>query len=287
MSAYLETFYPELEISEIIVEEEPEIAEKYRVMAVPTILYREKRLVGKSSIVNVVRFIGKTGIKPIDYLMIEPYPFSSVVLVLGVAGTGRTLLCQQFACEALRKKLGVVYVNCDDFADSVRESISKMGSDVKDCESSGKFVFIDCYSPQAGLESHENYSADSRNLPNLSTEILRALGELNANVLILDSLNSVLLGSEFELTLDFLRTLFARIRHSKAACLIKLNSKAFPLNTVEAVKDMVDGVMQTRVEETFEGIRYYLRILKMKGARHKTSWVPYEIDPERGLLKSS
>jgi len=65
---------------------------------------------------------------------------------------------------------------------------------------------------------------------------------------------------------------------------VKLNSKAFPVHTIEAVKDLVDGVIQTKMEETDEGLHYYLRILKVKDARHKTRWQPYEIDLERGLL---
>lgn len=75
------------------------------------------------------------------------------------------------------------------------------------------------------------------------------------------------------------------LRELWASCLIKFNPMAFHPAIVAAVQDIVDGVIETKTEETLEGINYYLRISKMRGTRHLITWTPYSIDLKLGLLK--
>jgi KaiC/GvpD/RAD55 family RecA-like ATPase len=63
-----------------------------------------------------------------------------------------------------------------------------------------------------------------------------------------------------------------------------MNRKAFHPAIIAAAQEIVDGVIEMKIEEEQSGLVRYLRVLKMKGCRHTTSWVPIEVDDFRGVL---
>jgi len=83
---------------------------------------------------------------------------------------------------------------------------------------------------------------------------------------------------------DFLHTLVAKIRSCKASCVTSLSRKAFHPAIIAAIQDKVDGVIEMKAEDTKDGLARYIRVPKMKGARHVTTWTPYNRDPGLGLI---
>ncbi|MEM2904579.1 MAG: RAD55 family ATPase [Candidatus Bathyarchaeia archaeon] len=230
---------------------------------------------------------GKTGVAVIDALLEGSYPFSSAVVVSGEAGGGKTMLCQGFLGESLERGSTGIYVALDDFPDNVRKALRAAGYDVERFEAEGRLVFIDSYSCQIGLESHERYLCDSQELSILSITITTALteqGREGATTIVLDSFTSLLQKCGVKPSLEFLRVLVAKTRGFKADLWVKLNNRAFHPAIVAAVYDMVDGVIELRREESAEGLRNMLRVSKMRGALHKTAWTPYELHPAKGLV---
>jgi KaiC/GvpD/RAD55 family RecA-like ATPase len=49
---------------------------------------------------------------------------------------------------------------------------------------------------------------------------------------------------------------------------------------IASAQDVVDGVIELKIEEGTEGIARSLRILKMVGTKHVTAWTPYDISDE-------
>ncbi len=230
-----------------------------------------------------------TGVGLIDLLIPEGYPSGSAVLVMGDPATGKTTLIVQLAIEALRKGKDVVYATLDDFPDSIRESMRLMRFDPKIYEAEGrkKLVFIDCYSFLVGVKSKEQYSEDPQRLSDLSIIISKALSESRSpgNVfLALDSLTTLIQRSGVRPSFDFLHTLVARVRGSKASFVGSLSRKAFHPAIIAAIQDKVDGVVEMKAEDTTEGLSRFIRVPKMKGARHATAWTPYDKDPSKGLV---
>jgi len=229
----------------------------------------------------------KTGIGILDAMLEGSYPFPSAVAVSGEAGGGKTMLCQGFLGESLKRGGAGIYVALDDFPEKVRASLSAMGYDVAAFEAKNRLAFIDSYSCQIGLESRERYFCDSQELSILSITITTALtecGREGATSVVLDSFTTLLQKCGVKPSLGFLRVLVAKTRSFKADLWIKLNSRAFHPAIVAAVHDMVDGVIEVRRQETETGLRNALRISKMKGVLHKTTWVPYELHPRKGLV---
>lgn len=230
-----------------------------------------------------------TGIGILDELLPDGYPSSSVVLVMGDPATGKTTLLTQLVVEALRKGKNVVYASLDDFPDSVRESMTIMGINPKDYEQEGRrrLVFIDCYSFLVGVKSKELYSEDPQRLSDLSIVVSKALSEaLDASntLLAMDSLTTLLQRGGVRPSFDFLHTLVAKIRSCKASCVTSLSRKAFHPAIIAAIQDKVDGVLEMKAEDTKDGLARFIRVSKMKGARHVTAWTPYNRDPALGLI---
>ena len=230
-----------------------------------------------------------TGVGIIDTLLPEGYPSSSAVLVMGDPSTGKTTMIVQMVVEALKRGKDVVYATLDDFPDSVRDSMRMMGLDPKSFEAEGRrrLVFIDCYSFLVGVKSQEQYSEDPQRLSDLSIVVSKALLESRnpGNVLLaLDSLTTLIQRSGVRPSFDFLHTLVAKIRSCKASCVASLSRKAFHPAIIAAIQDKVDGVVEMKAEDTKDGLARFIRIPKMKGMRHVTTWTPYDRDPSRGLV---
>ncbi len=230
-----------------------------------------------------------TGINIVDELLPEGYPSSSVVLVMGDPATGKTTLLTQLVVQALRRNKNVVYASLDDFPDSVRESMRMMGIEPQKYEVDGRrrLVFIDCYSFLVGVKSKEQYSEDPQRLSDLSIVVSKALSETrdpSNTLLAMDSLTTLLQRSGVRPSFDFLHTLVAKIRSCKASCVTSLSRKAFHPAIIAAIQDKIDGVIEMKAEDTKEGLARYIRVPKMKGARHVTAWTPYNRDPGLGLI---
>lgn len=230
-----------------------------------------------------------TGVSMIDTLLPDGYPTSSVAIVMGDPATGKTTLMIQLVVEALKKGRSVVYATLDDFPDSVRESMRQMGLNPRDYETEGKrkLVFIDCYSFLVGVKSQEQYSEDPQRLSDLSIVVTKALSEArdSSNVLlVMDSLTTLIQRSGVRPSFDFMHTLIAKVRSNRASSITSLSRKAFHPAIIAALQDKVDGVIEMKVEDAKEGLLRFIRISKMKGVRHTTTWTPYNRDPSIGLI---
>ncbi len=232
----------------------------------------------------------RTGVSIIDDLMIEGYPTLSGVLVLGDPGSGKAIFCQQFIGERLKRGECGVYVILDNLPENIRLSMMRMGFEIKIFERQAKFTFVDCYSPQIGTKSSERYSEDPSNISNLSITIFKVLQEQSRAgpiVFVLDSFSTLIQRSGVRASLEFFRSLLGKLRAFKSTSLFVLNRKAFHPAILAAAQDIADGVIEMKIEETPSGLVNYLRITKMRGTRHSTAWAPYEIHPDRGLLRKN
>lgn len=231
-----------------------------------------------------------TGVGIIDQLLPDGFPSSSVVLIMGDPATGKSTLLLQMVVEGLRQKKNVVYAALDDFPDNVRESMSAMGIDPGKFENESNrsmLAFIDCYSILIGGKSKEKYSEDPQRLSDLSIVISKALSETiipSRTILVIDSLTTLIQRTGVRPAFEFLHTLVAKIRSYKGSCVSSLSRKAFHPAIIAAIQDKVDGVIEMKAEETKDGLERFIRIPKMKGTRHSTTWVPYSTDPGIGLI---
>ena len=100
------------------------------------------------------------------------------------------------------------------------------------------------------------------------------------SLMVIDSFNTLIRKRGLRSAIELLRVLVARTRQAKCLCFVTMNRRAFHPAIVASAQDIVDGVIELKVEEGPEGIERSLRVLKMLGTKHLTSWVPYDVSDQ-------
>ena len=221
-----------------------------------------------------------TGIETIDRLVPSGIPSPLMLLLMGDPGTAKRELCLELVARSLRKDRRVVYLTLEESPEEIRASLSMTEVDVTRPERPRNLVVIDCYSPQIGMVSNEEFSADPNNLSELSIVVSKALpaGKKPQGLFILDSLDTLIRKRGLTSSLELIRTLRAKTKMAKFDSIVTLNRQAFPTAILAAAQEDVDGVFEMKVQEEPTGLTRYLRVPKMRGASHHTAWMAYELD---------
>jgi len=149
----------------------------------------------------------------------------------------------------------------------------------------GNLTFIDCYSKTVGVESEEAFAVDPENLSGISISISEIMSKKTISLIILDSFNTLIRKRGVRSAIELLRVIVARSRQARSLCFVTMNRKAFHPAIVASAQDIVDGVIELKVEESERGITRSLRILKMVGIKHLTTWVPYDVSDDGKLVR--
>lgn len=180
----------------------------------------------------------------------------------------------------------VLYITLDNFPPNIRQNVLPHLSEEN--TDWGNLVFIDCYSKTVGVESEEPQAVDPENLSAISIAISDMMTEKPVSLMVLNSFNTLIRKRGGHSAMEFLRVLVARTCEAKCLALVTMNRKAFHPAIVASAQDIVDGVIELKVEESPEGIQSLLslRVFKMVGAKHSTAWTRYAISDEGELERA-
>ena len=219
-----------------------------------------------------------TGLEVLDRVLPSGMPQVSTVLILNDPGSGDESLIAHFVSKQVQEEKSTIYVTLDNFPANIRQiaqtQITRENADWS------SLMFVDCYSKTVGVESEEPHIEDPENLSAISIAISDIMNKKSISLIVLDSFNTLIRKRGVRSAIEFLRVIVARARQAKCLCLVTMNRKAFHPAMVASAQDVVDGVVELRVEEGPEGIARSLRILKMVGTKHLTTWTPYDISDE-------
>jgi len=225
-----------------------------------------------------------TGIEIIDHIVPSGIPSPAMLLIMGDPGTAKRELCLEFVAKCLRQNRRVVYLTLEQSPEEIRASLSGMGNLGPLVGPFGRperlrdLVMIDCYSPQIGMTSDEELSADPNNLSELSIAVSKALKNRVEGLFLLDSLDTLIRKRGLASSLELIRTLRAKTRIAKFDSIVTLNRQAFPTAILAAVQESADGVFEMKVQEEPSGLTRYFRVPKMRGTSHHSAWRAYELD---------
>jgi KaiC/GvpD/RAD55 family RecA-like ATPase len=229
----------------------------------------------------------KTGLDLVDELLPEGLSAASTILVLSDPGAGHESLLGYFVSDYMENKRAILYITLDNFPLNIRRNIAPYLSDEgSNPEVWSSLIFIDGYSKTVGLESEEPQSVDPENLSAISIAISDMMTERPVSLIVLDSFNTLIRKRGLRSAIEFLRVLVARSRQAKCLALVTMNRKAFHPAFVASAQDIVDGVIEMKVEESPDGsTEQSMRILKMAGAKHSSNWARYKISDSGDLEK--
>jgi KaiC/GvpD/RAD55 family RecA-like ATPase len=218
-----------------------------------------------------------SGIEVIDKLLPDGMPSNSTTLILSDPGAGEENLLAHFVSQHIQSAKSVVYVTLDNFPPNIRQITQSQSREALDWSS---LVFVDCYSKTVGVESDEPYVVDPENLSAISIAISDIMTKKTISLIVIDSFNTLIRKRGLRSAIELLRVLVARARQARCLCFVTMNRKAFHPAIVASAQDIVDGVIELKIDEGAEEITRSLRVLKMLGTKHLTTWVPYEFSDQ-------
>ena len=214
------------------------------------------------------------GIDLIDNLVFDRIENVGAILILGDGGTGKSILCKQFAYEGLRRGENCIYVAIDESREEIIESMERFNWKVDRYLEDGSFKIL-------GVSPSELSNINALNLK--LTESFSRIGNGAARVII-DSLTALCSTVDRPtVIIDFIRLLGRKVKNFGSLCFYTLNRQGFDIRLIELIKDVSDGVIELKLAEERGLLKHYLRIFKMKGVDHSRKWVPYTIDRHHGL----
>jgi len=216
-----------------------------------------------------------TGIELLDKLLPDGLSTTCTIVFLSDPGAGEENLLAHLVAEKLASGKPVLYVTLDNFPPNVRQSVAVHITEEEVDWST--LQFVDCYSKTVGVESEEMYSVDPEDLSALSIAMSEIMEKKPVSLRIVDSFDTLIRKRGGHSAIEFLRVLVARTRQAGCVSILTLNRKAFHPAIVASAQDVVDGVIEFKVEEGEKGIEYSVRVLKMTGTRHSTAWARYAI----------
>jgi len=224
-----------------------------------------------------------TGLEVLDKVLPDGLPSTSAVLLLSDPGAGEESLIAHFVSQQMQTAKSVIYVTLDNFPANIRQIVQ---SQVTKPNVDWSFLmFVDCYSKTVGVESDEVYAVDPENLSAISIAVSEIMSKRTITLMVINSFNTLIRKRGVRSAIELLRVLVARARQARCLCFVNMNRRAFHPAIVASAQDIVDGVIELKIEESEEGIARSLRILKMVGARHVTAWTRYDISDDGKFLQ--
>jgi KaiC/GvpD/RAD55 family RecA-like ATPase len=207
-------------------------------------------------------------------------PNSSVIMITGPSGSGKSLLLQNILIDSLRLRRRCVYVSNSEMPSRIKEQLAKLGLDTERCQNDNVLRFIDAYSGGSGVASSEKHSVSSpRDLTGLGIQVTSCLEEVGGvGDVFLDSLVPIAAIGDSTQALHFVEYYGARIVKSGGNFLY-VASDAMDSDLLKRFEDSSDCVLQT---ERYVGpgrVRSRLMVKKARGIEHEQGWVGLRITP--------
>ncbi|MCG7843984.1 MAG: hypothetical protein MIO90_00970 [Methanomassiliicoccales archaeon] len=212
-----------------------------------------------------------SGIPGLDEMIESGFPFPSVILVSGSAGTGKTTFAMRFLCEgALRGEQGLYFTTLSEPTQWMMRFASQfefMRPEYFDNE----IVYED-------LGDHLRAGDPSR----LLDAIEKRIAEVVPQRIVIDPITVVgeMFKDEYR---QFLFDLTNRLKNWNATTIVTGEVRPGELYPPE-ISYAVDGIVLLHMTEELGARRKYLEVLKMRGTNHQTGKHSIDISRKDGMV---
>jgi archaeal flagellar protein FlaH len=220
----------------------------------------------------------------LEQLMGGPLPRGSSILLIGDAGSGKTILCYQWLHDELESGRLCALLSYDAFPEDIQARMADFGWDIISHLRKGRLKIIDCYSGLAG--QGEGAIKDPSDLTELNIQVTSFIAKAKGGpvTLVLDSLTPIFNGVDQKQAINFVQTLSAKVKKTGGLFIMTASKGAIPDESAAKIKTMSDGVLELSVVRSKRKSHRFLTVLKMEGRKISSTSVPFEIDRSRGLV---
>lgn len=215
----------------------------------------------------------------------------NVFLLSALAGIGKTTFGISFLYEALIHDMpGMILLT--DYSPKDLFSISQsLGMDLGKNGEKKMPTIIDCYSSKLGEKETMMQQTYIVNEPSVLSNVSIAIDENREKIrggrFVIDNISSLILALDIPKAVSFLSTLSARLKRDNIDCLFILEGGVHDEKMVNTLRYISDGIFEMRIDESNDKLARLFRIFSIRGTRHETYWVPFEITTTGVELKSN
>jgi circadian clock protein KaiC len=221
-----------------------------------------------------------TGIRGFDTMLEGGIPEGRVLLITGSAGTGKTVLLNEFLYRGITEYgENGVFVTFEEQPSEIAANVGSFGWDYTQLQAEGKLLFAD-FSP---LRDNYEEVSDDYDLTPIMLRIRQAVEKIGARRVVLDSVASLF--SQLSNKNRIRRYIFQMCQDLKEMGITSLISSEQPDSGTAtagyAVEEFVsDGVIQMRIAPGEQQLVRTMLVTKMRGVGYRSGYVQFNIGSE-------
>lgn len=210
-----------------------------------------------------------TGIKNLDKITDGGFVKSSINMIVGGTGTGKSIFAIQFLIEGLKKEETCLYVSFEERKEEVYANMLRLGWDMGKYEKQKKFFFLE-YTPEKVKTMLDEGGGEietlvlTKNIARIGIDSITAFTALFANEI--EKRNSTL--SFLELLRKWTSTVLLTYEENPS-----IEEKASSILEFEV--DSIIALYSLRLKNKREK---FLEVFKMRGTKHSTEIFPFSIE---------
>lgn len=227
--------------------------------------------------------IFKTNIPGLDDLFAQGgIRESSIILVAGGTGTGKSLLCRQLCNTAAQQDKKCMYVTFDESIDNVVASMNAFGWNAQELQEKGRLLIQDI-NPMDILRIKFGSVSGSGSATEVSHKIKPLIipPDFKPDVIVVDSFSAILSAA---MTKDqnyrvFLNRLFNFFKDTKATSFLITETQPNPITYSPhgTAEFLADGIIVLYNLPEENSRRRKLEIIKMRNQKHANQKIPFNI----------
>jgi KaiC/GvpD/RAD55 family RecA-like ATPase len=161
------------------------------------------------------------------------------------------------------------------------------GFDLSSFYANDQLRIVDCYSWKVGERSTSSYAiGDNRNyLLDVEVNFDKARQNLSNVQVVFDSLSDMAIFGEKTAVSRSLQRLIARIRAVNGRGIFTIAADTHDAQFMNRLRIQFDGIFEMKIDDTDRDLQRLFRIFSLKGARHCTTWTPFEITDHGIIMK--
>jgi len=213
-------------------------------------------------------------------------PRSTIMMIFGPSGSGKSLLLQNLLVDSLASGRHCVYISNSELPSNIKDRLAKMRVDIQKHQDEKTFRLVDACSGGTGaVSSEEHWVASPRDLTALGIQLTSCLEEVGGvGDVFFDSVGPIVAAGDSAQAFNFVEYYGTRVAKAGGTFLYVAGA-TIEDNLLSRFEEASDCVLQT---ERYVGpgkIRGRLLVKKARGLDHERDWVGFKIAPS-GRMES-